>query len=283
MLYSLTLHGLHDLECVVCVCVCLCILLCVCVCVFWCVCVRACKHVCVCLCSCMQACVCVYVCVCMRLYLSICWFLFVQPTFRREWGVSGSWVIVPVGVMGMCITANQSGETFVSYYVHSDINLITVGLCCRYFCFCVLRWWYVSRQFFLFQDPLSVLLDILMLISSHLTCLLQPKDSTRKKLRWADVLSSCSPDLSRAARQVICYIRQACLMLTCLWRGTGWDQDSMSWGVGGGRWLWRGGGGYCTSHCTVTTHHQNDFYITMSGDESHFNVSLIVRGKEVSK
>ena len=40
--------------------------------------------------------------------------------------MSGSWVIVPVGVMGMGITANQAGETFVSYYVHSDINLITV-------------------------------------------------------------------------------------------------------------------------------------------------------------
>ena len=49
MLYSLTLHGLHDLECVVCVCVFVHIIMCVCVCVL------------VCVCSCMQACVCVSV------------------------------------------------------------------------------------------------------------------------------------------------------------------------------------------------------------------------------
>ena len=90
-----------------------------------------------------------------------------------------------------------------------------------------------------------------MLISCHLTCLLQPKDSTRKKLRWADVLSSCSPDLSRAARQVICYIRQTCLMLTCLWRGTGWDQDSMRRGVGGGGGCGEGEGGTALSPPTT--------------------------------
>ena len=38
-----------------------------------------------------------------------------------------------------------------------------------------------------------------------------------------------------------------------------------------------GGGGiiYLSLHC----HHQNDFCIKMGSDESHFNVSLIVRDK----
>ena len=41
-----------------------------------------------------------------------------------------------------------------------------------------------------------------------------------------------------------------------------------------------GGGGkreiiYLSLHC----HHQNDYRIKMGGDESHFNVSLIVRDK----
>ena len=38
-----------------------------------------------------------------------------------------------------------------------------------------------------------------------------------------------------------------------------------------------GGGGelYLSLHC----HHQNDFGIKMGNDESHFNVSLIVRDK----
>ena len=36
-----------------------------------------------------------------------------------------------------------------------------------------------------------------------------------------------------------------------------------------------GGGGDYILHC----HHQNDSYIKMGSDESHFNVSLIVRDK----
>ena len=36
-----------------------------------------------------------------------------------------------------------------------------------------------------------------------------------------------------------------------------------------------GGGAYLTLHC----HHQNDFCIKMGSDESHFNVSLIVKDK----
>ena len=50
---------------------------------------------------------------------------------------------------------------------------------------------------------------------------------------------------------------------------------------GGGRWIgWLGGGGgreiiYLTLHC----HHRNDSCIKMGSDESHFNVSLIVRDK----
>ena len=76
-------------------------------------------------------------------------------------------VIVSVGVVGMGITANQGGETFVSYYVHSNNYLITVDYCCRYLCFCVLRWWYISRRLFLLQEPCSILLYV-DLLSSHL-------------------------------------------------------------------------------------------------------------------
>ena len=53
-------------------------------------------------------------------------------------------------------------------------------------------------------------------------------------------------------------------------------------GEKGGR-VWRGGGGgggkreiiYLSLHC----HHQNDSCIKMGSDDSHFNVSLIVRDK----
>ena len=48
-------------------------------------------------------------------------------------------------------------------------------------------------------------------------------------------------------------------------------------------WRWRGGGGgeiiYLSLHC----HHQNDTCIKMGSDESHFNVSLIVRDKVTNK
>ena len=53
------------------------------------------------------------------------------------------------------------------------------------------------------------------------------------------------------------------------------DREKGGKGYGSGR---RGGGGgilYLTLHC----HHQNDSCIKMSSDESHFNVSLIVRDK----
>ena len=36
---------------------------------------------------------------------------------------------------------------------------------------------------------------------------------------------------------------------------------------------------YLSLHC----HHQNDLYIKMGSDESHFNVSLIVRDKVTSQ
>ena len=36
-----------------------------------------------------------------------------------------------------------------------------------------------------------------------------------------------------------------------------------------------GGGGYLSQHC----HHRNDFCIKVGSDESHFNVSLIVKDK----
>ena len=44
---------------------------------------------------------------------------------------------------------------------------------------------------------------------------------------------------------------------------------------GGGKEVWGGGGGrgeiiYISLHC----HHQNDSYIKMGSDESHFNVSV---------
>ena len=44
--------------------------------------------------------------------------------------------------------------------------------------------------------------------------------------------------------------------------------------------MWGGGGGgveiiYLSLHC----HHQNDFCIKVGSDDSHFNVSLIVRDK----
>ena len=47
---------------------------------------------------------------------------------------------------------------------------------------------------------------------------------------------------------------------------------------GGGKGVWRWGKResiYLSPHC----HHQNDFCIKMGSDESHFNVSLIVRDK----
>ena len=46
----------------------------------------------------------------------------------------------------------------------------------------------------------------------------------------------------------------------------------------GGKEIWRWGKReiiYLSLHC----HHQNDFCIKMGSDESHFNVSLIVRDK----
>ena len=47
-------------------------------------------------------------------------------------------------------------------------------------------------------------------------------------------------------------------------------------GEGGEEGVWRWGKGeiiYLSLHC----HHQNDFFIKVGSDESHFNVSLIVR------
>ena len=46
---------------------------------------------------------------------------------------------------------------------------------------------------------------------------------------------------------------------------------------GKGVWRWEGGRGiiYLSLHCQ----HQNDFRIKMGSDESHFNVSLIVRDR----
>ena len=44
-------------------------------------------------------------------------------------------------------------------------------------------------------------------------------------------------------------------------------------------WVVGGGGGreiiYLSLHC----HHQNDFYVKVGSDESHFNVSVTVRDK----
>ena len=50
----------------------------------------------------------------------------------------------------------------------------------------------------------------------------------------------------------------------------------------GGKGVWRWGGGereiiYLSLHC----HHQNDFCIKVGSDESHFNVSVIVRDKVI--
>ena len=49
------------------------------------------------------------------------------------------------------------------------------------------------------------------------------------------------------------------------------------WGEGGGGVRWEGEGDYIpiAIHC----HHQNDSCIKMGSDESHFNVSFIVRDK----
>ena len=52
--------------------------------------------------------------------------------------------------------------------------------------------------------------------------------------------------------------------------------DGENWGGGDG--VWKGGEReiiYLSLHC----HHQNDSCIKMGSDESHFNVSLIVRDK----
>ena len=53
------------------------------------------------------------------------------------------------------------------------------------------------------------------------------------------------------------------------------------WG-GGGQGVWRWGKReiiYLSLHC----HHQNDFCMKVGSDESHFNVSLDVRDKKVTK
>ena len=60
--------------------------------------------------------------------------------------------------------------------------------------------------------------------------------------------------------------RKTGLTANSLWRGRGWDRDPKS---GRSRRL------YLTLHC----HHQNDSCIKLANDESHFNVSLIVRDK----
>ena len=53
-------------------------------------------------------------------------------------------------------------------------------------------------------------------------------------------------------------------------------RDGEKGGREGGMWGGRGGGIiYLSLHC----HHQNDFCIKVASDESHFNVSLIVRDK----
>ena len=44
-----------------------------------------------------------------------------------------------------------------------------------------------------------------------------------------------------------------------------------------GEWRWGKKIIYLSLHC----HHQNDSYIKMGSDESHFNVSLIVRDKVI--
>ena len=46
----------------------------------------------------------------------------------------------------------------------------------------------------------------------------------------------------------------------------------------GGDGVWRGGKREII-YLSLQCHHQNDFCINMGSDESHFNVSLIVRDK----
>ena len=46
----------------------------------------------------------------------------------------------------------------------------------------------------------------------------------------------------------------------------------MVWGVGGGR-------GRLYIYISLHCHNQHDFCLKMGSDDSHFNVSLIVRGK----
>ena len=42
---------------------------------------------------------------------------------------------------------------------------------------------------------------------------------------------------------------------------------------------WRGRGEMEIIYISLHCHHQNDFCIKMGSDESHFNVSVIMRGK----
>ena len=56
------------------------------------------------------------------------------------------------------------------------------------------------------------------------------------------------------------------LMPSCLQRGASEDQDPRRWGNR-------------ETMPNATRHHHNDSCIKMGSDESHFNVSLIVRGK----
>ena len=53
------------------------------------------------------------------------------------------------------------------------------------------------------------------------------------------------------------------------------DREKGGRGYGGGG----GGGGVEIIYPSLHCHHQNDFCIKMVSDESHFNVSLIVRDK----
>ena len=48
---------------------------------------------------------------------------------------------------------------------------------------------------------------------------------------------------------------------------------------GEGRWGYGGGGRERLLYLSLHCHHQNDSCIKMGGDQSHFNVSLIVRDK----
>ena len=56
-------------------------------------------------------------------------------------------------------------------------------------------------------------------------------------------------------------------------------QGRRDWGEGGMEVMEEGEYIYLSLHC----HHQNDSCIKMGSDESHFNVSLIVRGKVTIK